>query len=404
MGKKKKLKIAFIIDVYPTISTFIINQIIGLMELGHEVYIFPSGKKDITEGQIEQHYNLSKYVFYPTKFVGNRWKKYAIFFRTIVKNLYNTPRQTVYVLNPFLHGRKALSLQLYFRYLYLLGKKIDVIQAHYGMFGVKALELKKIGWKAPIFTMFHGFDIRKALKEGPEMYSNLFEEGDYFQAISMFNYNHLINFGAPKQKIINHTVGIDTQKFIYKPRLRKNGERLVIMSTGRLVWEKGYEFALEAMSILEKTGLDFEYRIIGDGNLRDELLILVESLGLSGHVKFLGLKKQEEIITELKSSHIFLMSSVAEVLPLALMESLASGIPTIATDVGSIRQIVINKKTGLLIPSKDAKAIAESVLWLVENVDKWKEFANLGKRHVEDNFDISKLNLKLEGVYLKSMN
>ena len=399
----KKLRIAFVIDVYPTISTFIINQITGLIDLGHEVYIYPSGKKDITEGEIERNYNLKNHVYYPSNFIGNRKNKYSVFFKTILKNLYFTPKQTIYTLNPFIHGKRAFQLHLYFKYLYLLGKQIDIIQAHYGMFGNKALELKKIGWAAPIFTMFHGFDIRTALKEGSHIYNELFAKGDYFQAISKFNYNHLVNFGAPKNKIISHTVGIELDKFIYKPRLQKDNDPLIIMSTGRLVWEKGYEFALEAMRILEMTGLDFEYRIIGDGNLKDELLDLTKNLKLNERVKFLGLKNQEDIITELESAHIFLMASVAEVLPLVLMESLASGIPTISTDVGSTSEIIIDKKTGLLIPSKNPSAIAEAITWLVSNEEDWKEYANSGRAHVEKYFDINKLNVKLEKSYLEAV-
>ena len=401
---RKILKIAFVIDIYPTISTFIINQITGLIDLGHEVYIFPAGKSNITEGDKEIKYGLKQHVFYPSSFVANRRKKYYTFFSTFFKSLYYTPKQTIYTLNPFIHGKKAFQLLIYFKYLYVLGKKIDVIQAHYGMFGIKALELKKTGWSAPIFTMFHGFDIRMALSVDRQMYTDLFIKGDYFQSISDFNYNHLMRLGAPKEKIVSHMVGIDIKNFIHKTRHKKKNETLIILSTGRLVWEKGYEYALEAMHGIALEGINFEYRIIGDGILKKDLMNLAEEFGIKDQVSFLGLKNQEEIKKELGNAHLFLMSSVAEVLPLALMEALASGLPAVASNVGSIKQILRHKESGLLIPPKDAIAIENALVWLHNNVDQWKSFGDKGHEQIAKNFDVQKLNVKLQNCYYNTLH
>ena len=121
-------------------------------------------------------------------------------------------------------------------------------------------------------------------------------------------------------------------------------------------------------------------------------------------MSFLGLKNQEEIKKELGNAHLFLMSSVAEVLPLALMEALASGLPAVASNVGSIKQILRHKESGLLIPPKDAIAIENALVWLHNNVDQWKSFGDKGHEQIAKNFDVQKLNVKLQNCYYNTLH
>ncbi len=397
------MKIAFIIDIYPTISTFILNQITGLIDLEHEVYVFARYKNDQKGHEVAKKYTMEKRVFYPEKYETNRRKKYSELFFSFVKYFHKTPLQILNCLNIFRYGRSAINLTKFYQIKQYIGKQFDIIQVHYGVYGDEALLLKEMGWRAKIVTMFHGFDIRKGIDEGGHIYKELFEKGDLFLAISQYNKEKLIGFGLAKNKIVYHPVGIDISLYTYKERVIKENERIVILSVGRLVWEKGYEFGIEAINLLKDEYKNFEYRIIGEGYERTKIEKIIKEKNLESFVKLLGAKIQSEVIEELNAAHLFFMPSVAEVLPLSIMEAMASGLPVVATNVGSISELIIDSENGLLAESKNSTDIYQKLKILFTNKKAWEKYAKKGQSHIKHQFDITKLNSKLANIYQQSL-
>jgi glycosyltransferase involved in cell wall biosynthesis len=96
---------------------------------------------------------------------------------------------------------------------------------------------------------------------------------------------------------------------------------------------------------------------------------------------------------------LYLMPSIAEALPVALMEAHAAGLPCIATCVGSTDEILLDGRSGFLVAPQDASALTDKLEYLVENQQLWPEMGRVGRKHVEDNYDINVLNRELESIF-----
>jgi len=387
-----------VIDIYPTISSFILNQISGLLDLGHQVYVFPKFKGPEYLPQYHDD-RLIGAVLYPSKYPIKRMRKYVEALKIIIQNILRQPVPVIYALNPFKFGRKALNLSVLFDIAPFLISKWDIAQVHYGDYADRALLLKNCGWKVKVVTMFHGYDIRKGITEGGEIYNDLKTHGDCVLSICSYNYTHLVQFGFDSRKIIYHPVGIDTYYFNYFIRKYEPGQKLIILSVGRLVWEKGYPYALDGMKLIKQKKVNFEYRIIGEGPALQDLMRKCAELGLNEHVTFLGLKNQEDIKHEMHNSHLFLLSSVAEALPLVVMEASSTGMPVIATDVGSVREEIIDNVTGKVVPPANSNAIVDAIMEILRNPGNWEKMGKSGREHIHNRYDINILSMKLEKIY-----
>ncbi len=156
------MKIAFIIGAFPSLpETFILNQITGLIDQGHEVLIFPKyEKKGIFHREISS-YDLNSYAIYPIPFHKNILNRYFKSIPIIFKLFSDNNKQVFKSLNIFKFGKQALSLRIFYQVLPFLNKNIDIIQVHYTDYWTGLSFLKKLGIKAPIVLMMHRYDLRK---------------------------------------------------------------------------------------------------------------------------------------------------------------------------------------------------------------------------------------------------
>lgn len=404
MNKKSKMKIAFIVGRFPKLSeTFILNQITGLLDLGNDVEIFASSNPDEEEVHSDiLEYKLMEKVHY-FEMPNNMAKRFLKAIYLIITNFHKNPLEILGSLNFFKYGKYALSLRLLFTYISFLDKDFDIIQCHFGPNGNIGAYLKQIGIKGKLVTMFHGCDIRLGKNKGGKFYNQLFEFGDCFLAISDYNYKNLIRFGLDPQKIIYHSVGIDINKFPYRWQSNVVGYHvtIIILTVARLVEEKGYQYGIQAISKLLKNHpeLKLEYHIVGDGPLDEHLRKQVKELNLDKIVQFHGPMEQEDVIKIMQKAHIFLLPSIAEALPVVLMEAQAVGLPIIATNVGSVSQMIINGESGFLVPDRDVNALEDKLYTLISHPEMWLDMGKSGRKIVEEKYNVIELNLRLLEIY-----
>jgi len=126
---------------------------------------------------------------------------------------------------------------------------------------------------------------------------------------------------------------------------------------------------------------------------------LTHELGIEKNIVFLGEMTHDEIIELMGKASIFILPSIAEALPVVLMEAQVSGLPVIATNVGSISEIILDNESGFIVPPMDSGALAEKLEYLLKNPEKWPLMGAIGRKHIEKKFDILKLNKKLVDLY-----
>jgi colanic acid/amylovoran biosynthesis glycosyltransferase len=395
------MDIAFIVDEFPSISeTFVLNQITGLLERGHDVDVYTRslGALDLYHPDVQRYGLLQR--THRLACPANRLTRAVIGAELCVKQMRRNARAVLGSLNIFRYGRGASSLTLLFQTAPFF-RNYDIVHCQFGHNGKLGAILKRLGLQKRLVVTFHGYDIRAALESGGALYGELWDQADCLIAISKYNHDHLLRFGGDPKKIVYHPVGIDCKRFGYQPPPTGRGQDIRLLSVARLVEEKGLEFGIRALHRLMKEipHVQIRYDIIGEGPLHGDLQHLLHELGLVRQVRLLGAKTQGEVIQALLESDILLAPSLAEALPVSLMEAHAVGLPVVATQVGSVDQIVQHGKSGFLAPPGDVPALCRHLSDLIQHPEMRAEMGRCGRGHVEQHYDIDRLNDRLVNLY-----
>jgi colanic acid/amylovoran biosynthesis glycosyltransferase len=251
--------------------------------------------------------------------------------------------------------------------------------------------------------MFHGYGIRRALREkkktGRNIYRKLFKRGDYFLVNSFYHWKILLKLGLNKNRSVVHYVGIDCSKFKNIKRKRA-GQRKVILTVARLVPIKGLEYGLRSFGkVLKDYPGPVEYWLIGEGPLRDRLKKLADRLKIANSVKFWGAISRSGVRQKLAQADIFFLPSLEEGLGLALMEALATGLPAVASNVGGIPELIKNNLTGFLVAPKDTVGFSKKIVELLSGKEIESRIGRRAQEEICNQFDINKLNDRLEKIY-----
>lgn len=156
---------------------------------------------------------------------------------------------------------------------------------------------------------------------------------------------------------------IDRDAIRQKLGLQKDD--VFFIAVGRLVYEKGHEFLVEAMSTVARADAHAIAGICGAGPLQVELQVQIEKLNLQDKVKLLG--QWDEIPDLLAASDVFILPSRWEGLPMALLEGMMAGLPVIATQVEGVDEVVQPGVHGLLVPLESPAELAQAILQLLRS-------------------------------------
>ena len=143
-----------------------------------------------------------------------------------------------------------------------------------------------------------------------------------------------------------------------------------VISVGRLDTQKDPGLLLSAIARVRAAGLNVCWLVVGDGVLRAALERQVASLGLKDRVRFLGLKRPDEIARLLRAADVFALSSAYEGMPMALLEALGSGLPVVTTDVGEVRRVVQSGVNGLIATDRGEAVYAACLTEVVNHRER----------------------------------
>ncbi|PSB01507.1 glycosyltransferase [Merismopedia glauca] len=403
------LKIAFIVDDFPSLSqTFVINQIVGLLDRGHQVDIYAETRGNTAKvHQAILDYHLLERTYYFTPIPNNLFWRSILGIGVLLNSFFKDPLITLRSLNFFKYGLLALSLRLLYTVVPSLNKSYDIIHCQFGTQSFRGMWFRQIhATEAKLITIFRGHDISVFVKErGDRVYDRLFNTGDFFLANCDYFRKKAIQLGCNEQKIIVYRSGLDCDRFIFKPRYFPVDGCIRLATTGRLVEKKGIEYAIRAVAKQAKITPNIEYNIIGDGELKEKLQQLIEKLNISNIVKILGWKNQRELIEILDRSHIFIAPSIAAKngdrdAPInVLKEAMAMGLPVISTYHGGIPELVEDGVSGFLVPERDAETLAEKLSYLIDRPEQWEAMGKAGRAFVEAHYNLNKLNDELVKIY-----
>jgi lipopolysaccharide/colanic/teichoic acid biosynthesis glycosyltransferase/glycosyltransferase involved in cell wall biosynthesis len=172
---------------------------------------------------------------------------------------------------------------------------------------------------------------------------------------------------------------------------------LLIGTVANFYPTKGLEYLLTAAKYVSREMPAARFIIVGDGELRKPLEAIRNDLGLESKVVFLGY--QTEVDGILAELDLFVLSSVKEGMPFALLEAMAHGLPIVATAVGGVAEALDAGRAGVLVPPRNSERLAEAVLELLRNRDRAKEFGKAAFERMMSEFRIDGMISATEGVY-----
>ncbi|NND48731.1 MAG: glycosyltransferase family 4 protein [Rhizobiales bacterium] len=217
-----------------------------------------------------------------------------------------------------------------------------------------------------------------------------------------YGYQHLIDLAPPARRhdveLVYH--GLDLDRFpVAKPNPGREQERdgsdpaapVVIASVGRIVEKKGYDILIDALARLP-TDLEWRFIHIGGGKGLNKLKAKARAAGISERLQWQGARAQGEVIGLLRKADIFVLASrIAsdgdrDGLPNVLMEAQSQAVACLATNVAAIPELIIDGKTGLMVPPEDADALAGALAHLVREPALRRTLGKAGRERLESEF------------------
>lgn len=187
--------------------------------------------------------------------------------------------------------------------------------------------------------------------------------------------------------------GVDMNEFAPAPRAP--GQPPVIFGVGRLVPKKGFDVLIEATALLVARGVALKVVIAGDGTEMERLIALRRERGLDHVIELTGALSNPEIRERLKSADLFVLPCQVsqdgdrDGIPVVLMEAMACGVAVISGDLPTIRELVIDQQTGLMVPPGDPAALAGAMEGLLSDPRRHEALAVAGRAHVESEFSLA---------------
>jgi len=213
---------------------------------------------------------------------------------------------------------------------------------------------------------------------------------DRIVAISGSIKMQLQSCGVPESLVDIIYEGIDPEQYTEKSSgLEPKEDALIVVGTvSHLSEEKGIRYLVEAASLIPEISRRVRFVIVGDGNCRRELEELVRDRELERCFRFLGFREDSHLI--MKDFDLFVLPSLSEGLPSAIMEAMAHSLPVIGSNVGGIPELVEEGRTGLLVPAADPANLAKAILKLVQDPEKMRRMGNRGRNRLEEKFTLER--------------
>jgi len=176
-------------------------------------------------------------------------------------------------------------------------------------------------------------------------------------------------------------------------------DKRVVGYVGRLRWEKGPHFLIEAFAKVAQDIPDAVLLIVGNGPDRQVLEIRAKTLGIAENVIWLGQMHQDEVFRLYGIIDVIAMPSIFEGFGLTAAEAMAAGLPVVGSAVDGLAEIIIDQETGLLVPPQDANALAAALTALLASPERAFMMGSKGRQRVNTHFSLQKFSESTLAAY-----
>ena len=381
------MKIGLILSNIPSQSeTFLLSKIIGLLKNGHEVLIFSDN---------ENNFNLCP--------VYSKPKIHRILFIQILKMLCTF--MTVFLKSPFaflkflrLEKKDKSTFFIRWKNLYL-SSHIIIHELDWVHFGFATLMINRQNAAASInakmSTSLRGFDIGIFPLKNPQCFLNIWPKINKVHSISKDLLDIAYCEGLPHdtENVIIYPA-IDTKYFKREKRNFKKilgKDKIHFLTVARLHWKKGLEYTIQAMMLLKKQNIPFDYTIIGDGIEKERLIYLTSELQLIDEVNFVGFVNHSETKDFYKNADVYIQYSLQEGFSNSTLEAQSMGLLTIVSDAEGLSENVQNFVTGWVVKKRSPQSLYDKIKEIFSlDLAELNQISENAQNRVANHFSIEK--------------
>ena len=390
----QQLKVAYVMSRFPRLSeTFVLYEILAVEDIGIDVELYPliRERADVVHPEALE---LCKRARFQPFFSAAVLRSQLHFLRRSPRRYLGTLRDllagTWGSLN-FFAGAVAIYPKVAHTARLMQADGIDHVHCHFANHPAAAGFVIHRLTGIPFSFTAHGSD----LHVDRHMLGEKLAEAAFAVPISRYNRDLMIEEcgeGVRGKLVVIHC-GVDTR--VFRPVARKAEDgRFTVLSVGTLHEVKGQKDLVEACRLLQEDGVDVVCKLVGDGPDRKALSRQIAAAGLEGRVILLGRRDRSEIAGLLQGADVLAAPSAPtkrgkrEGIPIVLMEAMASGVPVVASRISGIPELVEDGVSGLLVPPRDPRSLADALARLHADSSLREALAPAGRAKVEAEFDV----------------
>jgi len=383
------MKITYFTNVFPAEhKVYAQDEIHWLQKDGHNIELVAvwGGKKE----------SLKDINFPVINLVNNK-----TFRKNLYREIFCHPFKAIphlFLLFQFLGFRD--SLRYFSQYKVMNLENTDHIHAHFASNAALRGLLASKYYKIPFTCTGHGSEL--LLKKAPYL-KYLIHKSNPFITISEYNKKKLISsYTISKEKIKVNYCGVDTDYFKNESKIH-NELPIKIVSVTAMRKVKGVNFLIQACDLLNRNGIDFQCKIIGAGELLRDMAELIQKLHLETKIKLYGAQSSEQIKEHLSNSSIFVLPSLSEGIPIAVMEAMSMELAVIASDITGLPELISHEIDGYLVQPKKPKLIAQKIIDLINDPLEMKNVQIAARHKVQKKFNIKKQVKDIEKLFTQTL-
>lgn len=403
------MKIAFFLNEFPALSqTFIINQIAGMAVKGHDIHIYAlrqskNPNRDLPIA-LSQRCSITYLNSYPSQFFGRVLiLKKQMSDVGLVSSFILLLRTSKYFLREGFRG----WLCIFERSLVIMeNRDYDITHCQFATLWEviePLIDLEIISRR--VVVSIRGYDITMNKHTKCDAYSSLFNISSLFLPVSRSLASHLQMLGCQKSKIKVHRSGLNLDLFKLRD-IKPIGKPVKLLSVGRLVEKKGFQFGIDSVIKLVDMGVSVEYSIVGAGPLKKSLEGKIRRNQAESYVSLVGSVPHKETLDRMLRADILIIPCVVspdgdqEGIPNVIKEAMALGVPVIASQHSGIPELIEDGKNGMLVSEKDVGGLARAVKCYIDLPLEVKHSMIVKAREtVQNEYSIDALTEELEKIY-----
>jgi glycosyltransferase involved in cell wall biosynthesis len=285
----------------------------------------------------------------------------------------------------------------------------DIIHAHSHLFLTTYQAVKYcINQKKPSVVSVRGVMAKRQylinLSQKIYLYtlaSWIFKKATVVHCLTKSDAMEIMKLGCPAKKIKIIPNPVDVEFFAPQPKFEEDN---IVVWIGRFVPEKGLDILIKVTREVVKYNKNVRFLLVGDGPFITRVKYLIKKYNIENNILLTGAVSRWYVSRILARASVFILPSLKEGLPKALLEAMSSGKAVVASDIPGIREVIMNGKSGILVKPYDYLGFAKAVLDLIEDREFRHKLGATARYYILKNYSWEKILKELENIYSSLTN